>query len=410
MEAVPRCLLGTAREPPRLELANIVRAHGEEYARRHALSGEQRRALRDILRCRTAALGGHLEVCTACGDERPAYNSCRNRHCPKCQALPQARWVEQQMERVLPIRCFHVVFTLPAELRPLARCHAREIYELLLHSASSTLLTLGRDSRWLGAEIGVTAVLHTWSRDLSLHPHAHCIVTAGGLSPDGARWIDTEHDFLLPLAVLSKLFRGKFLAGLLALRKTRGVGGHLNTDGFDALLRGLYATDWNVYAKAPFAGPTQIFRYLGQYTHRIGISNHRLLSLDDRGVTFRTRGADTVTLDADRFIERFLSHVLPFRFVKIRHSGLMANGSAVLRRERARSLLVARSPAQPRGGEAPPRPSDIDWQQTLMDLTGIDIGICKHCGGHSVIRRPLPPSTLMGVMRARSPPAREVAA
>lgn len=181
MEAVPRCLSGTAREPPRLELADIVRAHGKAYARRHALSLEQRRALRDILRCRTAALGGHLEQCTACGEERPAYNSCRNRHCPKCQALPQARWVERQIERILPVRCFHVVFTLPAELRPLARRHGRDLYELLLHSASNTLLTLGRDPRWLGAEIGVTAVLHTWSRDLSLHPHAHCIVTAGGL-------------------------------------------------------------------------------------------------------------------------------------------------------------------------------------------------------------------------------------
>lgn len=314
------------------------------------------------------------------------------------------------MERILPVKCFHVVFTLPLELRPLARRHGRDLYELLLHSASNTLLTLGRDPRWLGAEIGVTAVLHTWSRDLSLHPHAHCIVTAGSLSLDGARWIDTRHDFLFPLAVLGKLFRGKFLAGLLELRKTRGVGRYLNTDAFEGLLRGLYATDWNVYAKAPFAGPTQIFRYLGQYTHRIGISNRRLLSLDERGVTFRTRGAETVTLDAERFIERFLSHVLPFRFVKIRHSGLMANGSAVLRRERARALLVARSPALLRAGEAPARLADIDWQQALRALTGIDPGICRRCGCHAVVRRPLPPSTLMEPVRARAPPAREVAA
>jgi hypothetical protein len=405
-----RCLRGTAREPPRLEVADILRAHGDTYASRHVLSIEQHRAVRDILRCRTAALGGHLEECTVCGAEHPAYNSCRNRHCPKCQALPQARWVERQRERVLPVKCFHVVFTLPAELRPLARRHGRDLYELLLRSASSTLLTLGRDPKWLGAELGVTAVLHTWARDLSLHPHAHCIVTAGGLSLDGTRWVDTERGFLFPLSVLGKLFRGKFLAGLLELRRTRGVGRHLNTDAFDRLVQGLYETDWNVYAKAPFAGPTQIFEYLGHYTHRVGISNHRLLSLDERGVTFRTRGAEAVTLDVERFIERFLCHVLPYRFVKIRHSGLMANGSAVLRRERARALLVARSPVLRRGGEGPHRLADADWQQALRMLAGIDVGVCRRCGCRAVVRRPLPPSTPSAPVRARAPPAREVAA
>jgi Putative transposase/Transposase zinc-binding domain len=393
-----------------LVFAPMLQCHDRVELRLDVVSIEQRRAMRDILRCRTAALGGHLEVCTTCGEERPAYNSCRNRHCPKCQALPQARWVERQMERVLPVKCFHVVFTLPAELRPLARRHGRDLYELLLQSVSSTLLTLGRDPKWLGAELGVTAVLHTWSRDLSLHPHAHCIVTAGGLSLDAAHWVDTEREFLFPLAVLAKLFRGKFLAGLTRLRQTRGLGRHLNTDAFDALVDGLYDTARNVYAKAPFAGPTQIFRYLGQYTHRVGISNHRLLSLDARGVTFRTRGLETVTLDAETFIERFLSHVLPFRFVKIRHSGLMANGGAVLRRERARALLGARRPVQPVGGEALPRVADADWQQALRMLTGIDLGVCRRCGCRTIDRRPLPPSTLMGPVRVRAPPAREVAA
>jgi Zn ribbon nucleic-acid-binding protein len=408
MGAEPRCLSGTAREPPRLEVADILRAHGEAYARRHALSIEQRRAMRDILRCRTAALGGHLDVCTTCGEERPAYNSCRNRHCPKCQALPQARWVEQQVERVLPVKCFHVVFTLPAGLRPLARRHGRDLYELLLHSASSTLLTLGRDPKWLGAQLGITTVLHTWARDLTLHPHAHCIVTAGGLSLDGARWVDTERDFLFPLAVLAKLFRGKFLAGLTRSRRTHGIGRHLSSDAFETLVDSLYKTDWNVYAKAPFAGPTQVFRYLGQYTHRVGISNHRLLSLDARGVTFRTRGTKTVTLDVEGFIERFLTHVLPFRFVKIRHSGLMANGGAALQRERARALLAARHPVS-RAADVPIRLGDADWQQALEVLTGIDLAACRRCGRRTVVRQPLSPPT-HGPGRARAPPTREVAA
>ncbi|HEY6881624.1 MAG TPA: IS91 family transposase [Polyangiales bacterium] len=403
----PRCLRGTARPAPAVEVADIVRADGGAFARSHALSIEQRRALRAIVRCRSAALGGHLEVCTDCGEQRPAYNSCRNRHCPKCQALPQARWVERQMERVLPVKCFHVVFTLPAELRPLARRHGRHLYELLLRSASSTLLTLGRDRRWLGAELGITAVLHTWARDLSLHPHAHCIVTAGGLSLDGGRWVDAQRAFLFPVAVMARLFRGRFLAGLCRLRRTRGVGRHLGADAFDALLRQLYAIDWNVYCKAPFAGPEQIFRYLGQYTHRVGITNHRLLGFDGQQVTFRTRGADTVTIDAQTFLARFLSHVLPHRFVKIRHSGLLANGPAVFRRERARQLLVARGPTPPRVEPAPVVPAPGDWQQLLEALTGIDLRVCRRCGRRAVVRVPLPSTP---TVLARAPPAGEVAA
>jgi hypothetical protein len=402
-----RCPRGTARPPPGLEVADIVRAHGRAFERSHALSLEQRRALRAIERCRSAALGGHLEVCTACGDERPAYNSCRNRHCPKCQALPQARWVERQMARVLPVKCFHVVFTLPAELRPLARRHGRQLYELLLRTASSTLLTLGRNRRWLGAELGITAVLHTWARDLSLHPHAHCIVTAGGLSLDGERWVDAQRAFLFPVAVLARLFRGRFLADLCQLRRTQGVGRHLATDAFDALLRQLYATDWNVYCKAPFAGPEQIFRYLGQYTHRVGITNHRLLGLDGEQVTFRTRGVDTVTIDAQTFLARFLSHVLPHRFVKIRHSGLLANGQAVFRRERARQLLLTRRPAPLRVEPALALPALDDWQQLLEALTGIDLRVCRRCGRRAVIRFPLPATP---IVLARAPPTREVAA
>jgi len=373
------------------------------------LTPEQRRAARDITRCRTAALGGHLQKCTACGDERPAYNSCRNRHCPKCQALPQAKWVEKQAARVLPVTCFHVVFTLPAQLRTLVRAEPRVIYDLLFATASSTLLALGRDPSWLGAELGITAVLHTWARDLSFHPHVHCIVTAGGLTADN-RWLDTKRDFLFPTKVMATLFRGKFLDGLSRLRISGQAARALDTDTFGALLDKLYATSWNVYAKAPFAGPKHIFEYLGRYTHRVGISNHRLLAFDERGVTFRTRGNDSISLPADDFVARFLQHILPSGFVKIRHYGLMANGNAVAKRERARTLLAERS-----GYTNIPTPvrANNDWQSCLRDLTGIDLAICPRCACRAVVRVPLPLTANhrpLAAARPRSPPSREAAA
>jgi hypothetical protein len=405
MESSERHLRGAAKRPP-LEVADILRAHFTEGEAMSGLAPEQRHAVRDIMRCRTAALGGHLQRCTACGDERPAYNSCRNRHCPKCQALPQARWVQKQAARVLPVTCFHVVFTLPAELRPVVKARPRELNKLLFEAASSTLLTLGRDPKRLGAELGITAVLHTWTRDLSLHPHVHCIVTAGGLAANGT-WRDTERGYLFPVAVMAKLFRGKFLHGLCQLRREQGVASHLGTDAFDALVRKLYDTAWNVYSKAPFAGPTQIFDYLGRYTHRVGISNRRLVAFDDRGVTFRTRGRDTVTLATGDFVRRFLSHVLPRGFVKIRHYGLMANGGAVKRREQARALLLARQPSLPVASAAPP---DASWQQRLEALTGVDVARCPACGERAVVRLPLPRPPSLAKARCRAPPHAEATA
>lgn len=366
--------------------------------------------MRDITRCRTAALGGHLQKCNACGDERPAYNSCRNRHCPKCQALPQARWVDKQMDRVLPVTCYHVVFTVPAELRPLAKMHPRAIYDLLFRAASDTLLTLGQDPRWLGAQLGITSVLHTWARDLSFHPHVHCIVTAGGLTPD-LRWLDTKHDFLFPISVMAKLFRGKFLSGLSRLRRREHIGGALNTDAFEKLVQKLYTTTWNVYSKAPFAGPRQVFQYLGRYTHRVGISNRRLVAFDDHGVTFRTRGNDIVTLSASAFVSRFLQHVLPHGFVKIRHYGLMANGGAVQKRERARALLNGQS----HDSAGAPNTATVDWKHQLAALTGTDVTICPLCGRPAVVRVPLPKAAHDSLppltnTTPRAPPHREVAA
>ncbi len=382
----------------------MLHRYGEAYAKGHATSAEQQRAMRDIQLCRTAALGGHLERCLNCEHEQPAYNSCRNRHCPKCQALAQARWVEGQMARVLPVRHFHVVFTLPSQLRGLAQRHPREVYALLLRSAADTLLTLGRDSRHLGAELGLTAVLHTWNRELALHPHVHCIVTAGGLSLDGDRWVDSRPDFLFPVKGMGQLMRGKFLDGLVRLRKAGKLAARADSESFGQLVRSMYRIDWNVYSKAPFASPEYVFRYLAHYTHRTGISNRRLLTMNEHGITFRTRGQQTVTLPPAVFIGRFLSHVLPTGFVKIRHYGLMANGGAVGRRECARQLILDRHANECPSAATTKATSSGDWQQTHLELTGVDLRACPRCGNRALKRLPLPrPKPLVGCA-VRGPP------
>jgi predicted Zn-ribbon and HTH transcriptional regulator len=379
-----------ATDRPALEVADIVRLHGEAFARAHALSPDQHAVLRAIVRCRTAALGGHLDVCDACGFERPSYNSCRNRHCPKCQALSQARWIERRMERVLPTHAFHVVFTLPSELRGLVMKNREQLFALLFASAADALLELGRDR--LGAELGITSVLHTWTRELQFHPHVHCIVTGGGLSLDGTRWIATRPDFLFPVRVLGALFRGKFLARLTRLYE-RGV---LRLDGPAAALADparfarvkdkLYRSRWIVYAKPPFGGPEQVFRYLGRYTHRVGLSNRRLVALDERGVTFRTHGERTVTIAPHEFLHRFLLHVLPRGFVKIRHHGLMAASNVTTWLDVARRLLTRAPPPVDNGAARAPH----DFRELLLALTGVDLRCCPRCGQLAMRREPLP--------------------
>lgn len=378
---------------PRFEIADIVRAHGEAYRARHALLPVQAQALRDIERCRTAALGGHVDLCPGCGYERPAYNSCRNRHCPKCQALAQARWVERRRERVLPIRHFHVVFTLPAELHPIARANPERVFDLLFDAAARTLLTLGRDPRWLGAQLGITAVLHTWTRELRFHPHVHCIVTAGGLDDEGKRWIrGRRRAFLFPVRVLGALFRGKFLRALDRARARGEVtfGGattHLGAPAaFAALRDALYKKRWVVYAKLPFGGAEQVFRYLGRYTHRVGISNHRLLDVTRDHVTFATKHGRTATLPPEEFLGRFLQHVLPKRYVKIRHYGLLASGNVKRRLAAARALLLPDVATTPPTTAVPPT-----WVELLRLLTGIDVTTCPRCGTileHVAVARP----------------------
>lgn len=390
----------STRRPPSLEVADIVRAHGAAFRQRHALTPEQHRVLRDIERCRTAALGGHLDVCNACGHSTPSYNSCRNRHCPKCQGLHQAKWIEQREQRILPTHYFHVVFTLPSELRTIAMYNRERVFDLLFQAASQTLLVLGRDPNRMGAQLGITAVLHTWTRELQFHPHLHCIVTGGGLSLDGDRWVSTSRRYLLPVKVLAALFRGKFLD---ALARAHTHDAFVLPPGMDpshvARLRDtLYRKDWIVYAKRPFGGPEQVFRYLGRYTHRVGISNHRLVAMDEQTVTFRTKAGKTVTVTPEQFLRRFVQHVLPRGFVKIRHDGLMAAGNAKTKLEMARRLLE--SPPAPAQGSATDGGADrcvraeesLNWHDRLRTLTGLDRTRCSRCGHGTMVPFPLPSS------------------
>jgi hypothetical protein len=400
---------------PALEVADIFRRHLDDYRQLHALTEGQYDVARAIIACRTAALGGHLDLCTNCGFETPAYNSCRNRHCPKCQALNQARWVEARLERILPVHYFHLVFTIPSELHSLARNNRAKIFALLFRSAADTLLTLAADPKWLGkdAQLGITAVLHTWTREMLLHPHVHCIVTGGGLARDQSQWVPAPRDFLFPVHVVGALFRGKFMAGLQELKGK----GELHDDVLDRAARRrrqrLYKTSWVVYAKRPFGGPEQVFRYLGRYTHRVAISNARLVSVDDQAVVFRTHGSDTASLSPTEFIGRFLQHVLPNQFVKIRHFGLMASGNVNTRLKRAADLVPATANASADGqddgdddGDSLPSVGAVDpnlsWPELLLALTGKDVLLCPRCQQRTIVRQPLPPT--------RAPPCKAATA
>lgn len=380
-----------------VEIADIFRAHGEAYRQGHPLSGGQKRVMRDIETCRTEVLGGHLDVCLACDYSHPSYNSCRNRHCPKCQSLAQARWIEARLERLLEAHYFHVVFTLPSSLRPLVRENRERLFDLLFASSAHALLELGKDPKRLGGQLGITAVLHTWTRELVFHPHVHCIVTGGGLAPTQDRWVAARKKYLFPVQVIGQLFRGKFLDGLRKAYQSGQLvlGGSCaklaDPAAFAALEATLYRTSWVVYSKPPFAGPEQVFRYLGRYTHRVGISNHRLQAADQHGVRFATKGSKTITLPPDEFIGRFLQHVLPARFVKIRHFGLHASANATTRLVVARGLLEKPPASAPCEQAAPAAPngSTRTWQDILRALTGIDATLCPRCAG-PLERRALP--------------------
>lgn len=324
---------------PPLEVADIIRSAGESFLERSRrwITWQHHKVLLAILRCRTAVLGGHRDRCSDCGHVAASYNSCGNRHCPRCQGNARLRWLAAREAELLPTRYVHAVFTLPRELAPIALQNKKVVFNLLFRSSAETLLEVARDPRHLGAEIGFFSVLHTWNQRLQFHPHIHCILAAGGLSSDRTKWISSSRRFFLPIKVLSRVFRGKFVAGL----KTAFNSGDLHFYGnfqhlaepgaFRAWLRTLFRQDWVVYAKRPFGGPEHALRYLGAYTHRVAISNHRLVALSDGQVTFRWRDSAhdnkkrLMTLPVDEFLRRFLLHVLPRGFVRIRNFGLLAN-------------------------------------------------------------------------------------
>jgi len=323
---------------PTLEVADIFRARSNDFIDRHSLDIQQLKAIRAITQCRTAALGGHVDVCPQCsGDPSISYNSCRNRHCNKCQSQARNRWIEARKQELLDTRYFHVVFTLPHDLHGLVLQNRAELYNLLFRTVAETLREVARNPTHLGAEIGFFSILHTWGQNLLFHPHIHCVIPGGGIAPDKTRWIHPPHPFFLPVKVLGKVFRGKFVAGLRHLhRKKRltcaGSIQHLiETKCFSAFLRTLFRQRWVVYAKPAFGGPDQVIRYLGRYTHRVAISNHRLVSFNGEQVAFRWRdyaGGNKqrlMTVSGDDFMRRFLLHILPKGFVRIRHFGVLAN-------------------------------------------------------------------------------------
>jgi len=324
---------------PPLEVADLIRAAGTSFYQcsRSWFTWLHLKILTAIVCCRTSMLGGHIDECSECGHRAISFNSCRNRHCPKCQANARDRWLEARRRELLPVRYVHVVFTLPAQLAPLALQNKSEIYGLLFRASAETLLTVARDPRYLGAEIGFFSVLHTWNQKLLHHPHVHCVVPAGGLSSDHTRWITAAPGFFLPVRALSRVFRGKFVAGLRQLHAAGKLGFHSKLAGlaapaaFAAMLRTFFRDDWVVYAKRPFGGAEHVLRYLGCYTHRVAISNHRLVALEDGEVVFRWRDSAhknkkrVMRLALNEFLRRFFLHVLPRGFVRIRHFGFFAH-------------------------------------------------------------------------------------
>ena len=384
---------------PAVEVADIFRGHGAAWRAAHKghISLDQLKVMSAIERCRSAQLGGHVLCCTDCGEIQIAYNSCRNRHCPKCQASAAKRWLNARMDDLLPVEYYHVVFTLPAAIADIAYQNKAVIYNILFTAAAETLRIIAADPKHLGARIGVTMVLHTWGSALTHHPHVHCIIPGGGFSKDGEQWVACRPGFFLHVRVLSRLFRRLFLTKLVHAHETGKL--HFFTQHkaltdaqhFADWLKPLYKTEWVVYAKRPFAGPTAVLEYLSRYTHRVAIANSRLISLDEQGVRFkwkdyRNKGRyrpKTMTLQTDEFIRRFLIHVLPSGFHRIRHYGLLANAKRVDNLIHARELLAMPEPESPGDAGSPPTSTYI----------------CRTCDAPMLIIETLAPK-----YRSRAPP------
>lgn len=369
-------------------MADVFALHATSYAESAPfLSRQQEAVLRAVVQCRTAALGGHVEECNHCKHRRVAYNSCRNRHCPKCQSLARERWLQERKAELLPVEYFHVVFTVPDTIAAIALQNQRVVYDILFRMAGQALRRIAADPRHLGAEIGYLAVLHTWGQNLSHHPHVHCVVPGGGLSPEGRSWVAARKGFFLPVRVLSRLFRGLFLN---ALRKAFEAGrmsfpGSLaylsDPQAFSVWLESHWRTEWVVYCKRPFAGPAQVLEYLGRYTHRVAISNHRLLAVSNDEVAFRWKDyrhddkQRVMRLHPHEFMRRFLQHVLPPGFVRLRHGGFLGNCHRRAKLARCRELLQAPAPVA----------AGVDWRTLLEQLTGRPIDLCPNCNQGQMI-------------------------
>ena len=371
------------------ELQDVVNEFGPAYLERHQLPLHQLKVLTAIENCRTANLGGHMDECDECGHIHISYNSCRNRHCPKCQKLASERWIEQRKELLLPVQYFHTVFTLPGLLKPLTRYNQKTIYGLLFRAASQTLLELARDPKYLGAEIGFTAVLHTWGQNLTDHPHLHCIVPGGGLCATG-QWANANKNFFIPVKVLSRKFKGKFLAYLREAYEAEELNFAKDRNqleqsaDFNCLLNQLYELEWVVFCKESFKNANSVIEYLGRYTHRVAISNHRIKSIRNGHVSFEWKDrihnnqTKLMTLTGPEFLRRFLLHILPGRFMKIRHYGLLSNRNHV-KVKRCQVLLkcLTRLAAK----------AKTNTREFLLKRLGIDIEQCPCCGSGKMIRR-----------------------
>ncbi len=378
---------------PVLEVADIFRDHGPAWRRSQAghVSLDQLKVMSAIERCRTAALGGHVEQCEDCRHTRIAYNSCRNRHCPKCQGVAARDWLADRQAELLPVGYFHVVFTLPGSIADIAYQNKAVIYGLLLKASAEAMITIAGDPKHLGARIGITSVLHTWGSAMTHHPHVHMIVPSGGISPDGTKWVSCRPTFFLPVRVLSRLFRRLLLAMLAAAHEQGRLaffGDHqhlVESRAFKAFLKPLNKAEWVVYAKEPFGGPKAVLSYLSRYTHRVAISNSRLIRADDTGVTFKVKDYrvdgpgryTTMTLPAGEFICRFLIHVLPKGFHRIRHYGLLENGNRAANIAKARQLLAAPDPQEHQEQGADQQPSGQDEPDAARHP-------CPHCGGRMI--------------------------
>ena len=365
------------------EVADIIREYGEDYKRKHKLPSQMVKAINAIESCRTSKLGGHIDECDNCGHIKISYNSCRNRHCPKCQGLAKERWLTDRKMDLLPIQYFHMVFTIPDALNPMTLRNQKEIYSILFKSVSETLIELGKNPKYLGADIGFIGILHTWGQNLMDHPHIHCIAPGGGLSFDAKRWISTREEFFIPVKVLSRLFRGKFLFYLKdAYRKERlKFPGNIKElskgRDFNEFMDSLYKKEWVAYSKPPFKNAEHVLEYLGRYTHRVAISNNRIAGIEDRRVTLKYRDYKDgnknklMTIEAHEFIRRFLLHILPDKFVKIRHYGILSNRNKRTKLKICKEIL---------GISTKETKKKQSWQELLIELTGKDPRKCPCCG------------------------------